>query len=90
MSSAVDLLTTVMIAARLIYHHRKQRELAGRHSNFYLPVLTIFIESSVLSLVGKVMQILLSLYTVSPQDPFVVPLCVGPIFYFAHTGLRHR
>ena len=76
-SCGLDALTASMIAGRLIYYHRKQRRLT--ESSFYLPVITIFIESAALSLISKILQLsITSLVIVS--NPIVVPLCVCPIF----------
>lgn len=73
-SCGLDGLTTGMIAGRLIYHHMKQRRLLENRSTIYLPVVTIFIESAVLSLISKILQLTVPLY----ENPIVVPLCVSP------------
>jgi hypothetical protein len=75
-SVGLDTLTTVMIAGRLIYHHRRHNKSGGAHSSSYLPLVTIFIESAALSLISKIIQI--SIPSVAVElNPFVIPLCVS-------------
>jgi len=74
-SCGIDVLTTGMIAGRLIYYHRKQKKLTESYPTaIYLPVATIFIESAVLSLISKILQ--LSIRSLG-TNPIVVPLCVS-------------
>jgi len=71
-SCGLDALTTGMIAGRLIYHHRNQKKLTERQTTFYMPVVTIFIESAALSLISKVLQLTVPALE---NNPIVIPLC---------------
>jgi len=73
-SCGLDTLTTGMIAGRLIYHHRKQKKLTDNQSTFYLPVMTIFIESAILSLIAKILQLTITSRGFT-NSLIVVPLC---------------
>jgi hypothetical protein len=73
-SCGLDALTTGMIAGRLLYHDRKHRRLTEKKTTFYIPIVTIFIESAALSLISKILQ--LSLPSLQ-ANPIVVPLCVS-------------
>jgi len=68
-SCGLDALTTGMIAGRLIHYHRKHRK---SQSKFYMPIVTIFIESAALSLIAKILH--LAIPTLQ-YNPLVVPLC---------------
>jgi len=71
-SCSMDAITTGMIAGRLLYHHRKQKKMTGSKATFFLPIMTIFIESAALSLISKILQ--LSIPSLK-NNPIVVPLC---------------
>jgi len=71
-SCGLDVLTTGMIAGRLIYHHRNQKKLTERQTTIYMPVVTIFIESAALSLISKILQLAILALA---NNPIVIPLC---------------
>jgi hypothetical protein len=71
-SVAFDVLTTGMIAGRLFYYHRR----GAKHSSSYLPLVTIFIESAVLSTISKILQISVTSPVIN-WNPLVIPLCVS-------------
>jgi hypothetical protein len=77
-SLGMDVITTGMIAGRLIYHHRLQRKMTCSQSVSYLPVLVIFIESAVLSTLSKAIQLILQYQSpVVGFNPIVIPLTVS-------------
>jgi hypothetical protein len=77
-SLGVDVITTGMIAGRLIYYHRLQRRMMDGQPISYLSVLVIFIESAVLSTVSKVVQLILESRPFEYRNnPIVIPLTVS-------------
>jgi len=71
-SCGLDVLTTGMIAGRLTYHHRNQKKLTERRTTFYMPIVTIFIESAALSSISKILQLAIPALE---NNPVVIPLC---------------
>jgi len=71
-SCGMDVMTTGMIAGRLIYHHRKQQKLTEDRTMLYMPIIAIFIESAGLSVVAKVMQLAIPALQ---GNPIVIPFC---------------
>jgi len=73
-SCGLDALTTGMIAGRLICQHRKQKKFTESRTTFYMPVVTIFIESAALSLISKILQLAVP-SQIFAQNPLVIPIC---------------
>jgi hypothetical protein len=74
-SCLMDVIATGMIAGRLIFFYRRQKKIGTSHSNKYLPVIIIFIESSALSTMGKISQIMANTFSLS-FNPYAIPVCV--------------
>jgi hypothetical protein len=75
LSCLMDVIATGMIAGRLIFVHRRQKKAGTTHANTYLPVIVIFIESSALSTLGKISQIMANTFS-SSFNPYAIPVCV--------------
>jgi len=70
-SSAVDVITTSMIAGRLCFYHRRQRKLGISDSTFFVSALVICVESGLMSTISKLLQFAIP---ISDRALSVVPL----------------
>jgi heme/copper-type cytochrome/quinol oxidase subunit 1 len=75
-SCAMDGLSTIMIAGRLIVGHRRMKKLGISMSRTYLPVVIIFIESAALSTISKILQLTIPSFIIK-SNLIVIPLCVS-------------
>jgi hypothetical protein len=75
-SFGMDAITTSMIAGRLWYIHLRRRKIVAYRSSSYMPILIIFVEPAVLSLVSKGLHLGLWGSLVLSTNPIVIPICV--------------
>jgi hypothetical protein len=83
----MELLTTGMIAGRLIHHRRLQRKKANSQTSSSLSAMVIFIESAALSTFSKAAQLPIQILSIPAEvqtipsgvgyNPFVIPLTVS-------------
>ena len=75
-SCTIDIICTTMIAGSLIVHYIQVKKLGTNRPGLYLPVVIVFVESSALSTISKILQ-LGNTPSIFSDSMVFIPLCVS-------------